>query len=141
MGAFLASGMVHTPNLCSEGWDSREVRPSAQSQTASESLVWNWTPSVTDYKAGAFNSPSHDCLCTCLQITVYHQDVASSHVLFNFWAFGSSPTKNPGKPISPPVSPALQPWLSYSSAFSGWLILYKEPGTQSPPPCHSRHIH
>ena len=80
---------------------------------------------MTDCKAGTLNFPSHDCLCTCLQITIYHQDVASSHVLFNFWAFGSSPAKNPGKAHSPPVSPALQPRLSYSSAFSGQLTLYK----------------
>ena len=58
---------------------------------------------MTDCKAGTLNFPSHDCLCTCLQITVYHQDVASSHVLFNFWAFGSSPTKNPGKAYSPSI--------------------------------------
>ena len=81
---------------------------------------------MTDCKAGTLNFPSHDCLCTHLQITIYHQDVASSHVLFNFWAFGSSPAKNPGKAHSPPASPAPQLCLSYLSAFSGWLILCKD---------------
>ena len=44
-------------------------------------------------------------LCRRLQITVYHQDVASSHVLLNFWASGLSPPKNPGKAPWPPSIP------------------------------------
>ena len=96
--------------------------------------------SVTDCKAGTLNFPSHACLCTCLQITIYHQDVASSHVLFNFWAFGSSPAKNPGKAHSPPVSPALQPAQLFLS-FLRVAHPVQDPGTQSPPPCHPRHIH
>lgn len=44
-------------------------------------------------------------LCRRLQITVYHQDVASSHVLFNFRASGLSPPKNPGKTPWPPSIP------------------------------------
>lgn len=48
-------------------------------------------------------------LCRTLQITVDHQDVASSHVLFNFWASGPSPPENPGKGPLAPACPALFP--------------------------------